>query len=187
MPFVTTKLDLIDVFPFLQARGYGIHSDRKFAVQLNVPSKTRFRKMDGVAYRELLRGLGKPEVDAVLTRAESAEDAAMWIERLSLGEQMSAQDAQNVPGAIQGLTAEDIATIVDSRVRMQVGQEMQQYMAAIAEMRQEISDLVASLQAKQPKAAKKVSKAGKKLDPHDPAVDEAMAALGIPTSLPAGD
>lgn len=176
----------------LNARGYGVHQDRRFDVQLNVPSKTRFRKLDGLPYRELLRGLTRAEVEVVLTRAENAEAAAQWIERLSLGEEMSAQDAEMSPhgSSVSGLTAEQIATIIDSRVRLGVSRELEQPMAELAIMRAEITDLVTALRkqldepAKPKPKAKPGPKKGKKLDPNSPEVDAAMASLNLPTQLP---
>ncbi len=187
MPFVTTKIDLVDVMPHLTARGYGVHQDRLYAVRLNVPSKTQFRK-DGTPYRDLLRGLSKQEVDVILTRAEDAGSAALWIERISLGEEMSMQDGPQNGTAVQGLTAEQIATIIDSRVRLGVQRELELPLQEMAQLRHEMSELVASLRQKddKPTAAEKKPKAkrGKKLDPNSPEVEEAMKALGIPESLP---
>lgn len=188
MPFVTTKIDLLDVVPHLKSKGYGFHQDRKYEVQLNVPSKERFRKLDGAPYRDLLRGLSKQEVDIVLTKAQTALEAAMWLERLSLGESMSVQDSDMEPGGgkVVGLTAEQIAQIIDSRVRMRVSEELQGPMAEISAIREDIGNLMSSLQKQEDEATtpKKRAQKTRKRDPNSPEVDAALKEIGLPLELP---
>jgi len=78
MPVAYTKIDMDEVRPILKSRGYGFHSDRKYPLTLNKPSSDpKMRsKTTGTPRMEQLKPISRAELDAILTKAQNAEEAA---------------------------------------------------------------------------------------------------------------
>lgn len=125
----------------MRAKGYGFHSCRQYPVQLTVASKTRFRKVDGLPHRDTLRGITVAELEPILNNCETIEEAALQIERLSLGEIASSVEEMRGQGAAPGMSAEALGKLVENRVRSVAGSEMDQFRSEMAQMRTEMADL----------------------------------------------
>jgi len=139
-----------EVRPILKSRGYGFHSDRKYPLTLNKPSSDpKMRsKTTGTPRMEQLKPISRAELDAILTKAQNAEEAAVLIERLSLGEVLSAieeTDSGPKSGITGQLTAEQLAHIIDSRVSTKVQQQMDQFVQSMTDQRNEIANMVDSM------------------------------------------
>jgi hypothetical protein len=191
MPILKSRLDLPDVLQALKAKGYGFHSCRQYPVQLTVASKTRFRKVDGLPHREPLRGIPVAELEPILTNCETVEEAALQIERLSLGEIQSAVE-EHRPAGNSGISASELAKLVENRVRSVAGEEMNQFRSEMAQMRQDMAELAQSvvdaaraIQDAVPKAKAKARKlpaqTGKRTVEE---TDEILAQMGLANVTP---
>ncbi len=173
----------------LRQRGYGIHSDRLYAIRLNVASKTERRKWDGQPRRELLRGLSKDELDACLSNCETVEEAAMMVEKLSHGEVMSAvEETRPSPNGLAGISVEQIAKIIESRTTSIVGERLQEFRSEMNDLRTDMSNVLGDLKQllgkqKNPPAVatkKKRGRPSKLAKLSDDEVETIVANMGIP-------
>ena len=177
MPVVYTKIDLDEVLALLKQRGYGFHSNRQYPLQLNVPSKTRFRKVDGQPHRELLRGITQVERDAILMKAQTIEDAAAMIEALATGQELSPIDALNTEQASSGLSADQISSLIQNRTNLAVTQELAPLRAEIASLKTEMSELLSAMKETFEQKAPKPKKADKQPKVHAKRTDEEVDAI----------
>lgn len=178
-----------DVKPLLKSKGYGFHSDRKYPLWLNKPSDdpTKRSKTTGHPYMEQLRPISLGELDAILTKAQDAEHAALLIEQVSLGEVMSAVDEVKDSKVSDGLTADQIARIIDNRIGMRVSEELSQIKTELADQRADMAgmlDAMRDMLDKAVPAAPKGKKKGKTLKRTDAEVDEILKGMNLPPAVP---
>lgn len=185
-------LDMQDVMPILLARGYGVHRNRQYELQLTVAGKRQF-KTTGAYERECLKGISRAEVEAVLQKAETFEEAANLFELMSKGEVVSLVEEVSGSTASTGLTAEQIASIIDSRVANRVREELAPLHSQLADFRTEMGALVEKCQdllaAKKAPVEEPVKRGrgrpkGSKNKRSKEEVDRMVAELGIPTAPP---
>lgn len=175
MPVVRTLLDINDVISILSRRGYGVNRNNQFDLQLSVAGPRKYQS--GSFERILMKGLSRTEVKAVLEKAESHEEAAIMFEALSKGERVSAIEEMDETTASTGLSAQDIATIIDNRVANEVARALTPVMRDLEIMRAEI----AKLRQTEPVPTKKIKKG--KLPTHDE-TEALLASMNIPKTLP---
>jgi len=193
MPVVRTVLDILDVLPLLSARGYGVNRNQRYGLQLTVATSRQFS--NGSFERELLKPISKEDLGAILTRCESKEQAALMIENISLGKIHSAVEETQETTAATGLTAEQIAHIIDSRVASKVTEAIGPTLRELTAMRDELVSTLkaaesllgrAEKQAKPTAAPKKGAatkpKPGKKLS--DAEVEAIVKDMNLPTEPP---
>lgn len=186
MPVVRTLIDIQDVIPILTAKGYGVNKNHAFHLQLTVQGQRQFST--GSWERVCLKGLGKTELTAILERAESAAEAALLVERVSLGQIASAVEETNPKGQGMGLSAEDLANIIDRRVSNEVDKRVAEIMADMTAMKAEFAKMVATAMeklggakpAEAPVAPKKRGRPKKEIDRSNPEVDRILSEMNIP-------
>lgn len=189
MPLVYEPIDIYDVKVALKRKGYGLHSARGVALQLNIASTDpKKKRRDGVPLREPLRAIQQFELADILKHSESVEEAVLHIENLSLGKDLAPQETRSPVDS--GLSAEQVAHLIDNRVGLKVQQELEPFRV---ELRSTLDELKLMLQAvpmkgaveeeEPPKSSRRKKKAKKaKKGPHKPSpeeVDEAMKEMGL--------
>lgn len=185
MPVVRTQIDIQDVAAILTSKGYIVNRNPRFQIQLGVKGTRQYST--GSFETELLRGISKQEAVAILERAETAQEAALLFEKLSLGQIASAVEQTQERGNM-GLTAEDLEGIISRRVANEVQRAfthmLDPVLARLAKVEEELANLPSDPEAKKKCKGKKGK--GKKEDGM-PTADETeaiLAKMGIPTTVP---
>lgn len=188
MPVVRSSLDPERVIPILRNRGYGVNQNHRFGLQLTVKTARKFS--NGTHLYEPLKGISREDYTAILERCDTPEEAALKIEALSKGEILSAVEETRSESAATGLTAEQLATIIDNRVKNGVAAENQAVMAEILALRNEMREALAEVR----KVADAFKPANQKRGPGRPPknaknpskvqVDKMVASLNIPSGPP---
>lgn len=182
---------MLEVKPLLKSKGYGFHSDRKYPLWLNKPSAdpAKRSKTTGHPYMEQLRPISEGELSAILTKAENAEHAALLIEQVSLGEVMSAVEEVRSSNVSDGLTADQIARIIDNRIGMRMSEELVQGKRELADMRADMAGMLDAMRelldnaaSAAPKEKKKATK--KALKRTDAEVEEIVKGMNLPPIAP---
>lgn len=187
MPVQRTALDPLDVVEILTSKGYGVNRNQAYGIQLTVKGKRQFQ--NGSYERELLKPVSKEDWRAILERCETKEEAALKVESVSLGHTTSAVEETSEQRATTGLTAEQLAHIIDNSTKRCVDQEIEPFrkeiwerMTQIRQMLDEAKALLAKAPTKRPvgRPPKNKSKAAE-----DKRVDELVQGMNIPKGPPA--
>jgi len=101
MPQSYTPIELWEVKPLLESKGYRFHQTRLFAIQLTKPDVAKKFQDTNAPIRHRLGGISRDALHKILLYSHSAQHAAQQIEDISLGNKLAPEEPSgNVPQAI---------------------------------------------------------------------------------------
>lgn len=165
MPLKYTPIELWQVKPLLQARGYGFNGTRAYALQLNKAHPSEVYRMTGTPKRVLLGGINHATLERILMRSETATEAADQIEQLCLGKRLEPSFGSDHANA--SIDTDTIEQIARNRADNLVAQRTAAQAEMIAKLHEEVERLklerAAQAEPKKPKRGRpKGSKNGGK-------------------------
>lgn len=155
-----TRIELWEVLPVLQKRGYLVHGQRIFGIQLTKADKTQRFKDTGKFKRQLLGGVTKRQLEDIMRFSRDPAHAADQIEAISLGKTMEVE--KPMMGSGPQLDQEQIDRIAQSRaehIASEMTRELQREKEQLAKSFEErIAKMEKALAAAEPAGKKKGKK-----------------------------
>lgn len=167
MPQSYTPIELWEVKPLLESKGYRFHQTRLYAVQLTKPDTTKRFNDTNAPIRHRLGGIKRDVLHKILLYSHSAQHAAQQIEDISLGNKLAPEEPTNqVPQAIDESQIQRLAeAYAENMVAKRDNEAVNDLQAQLKEAQDMIRELQESSKAKKPAAArKKRGKAASKPD-----------------------
>jgi len=164
MPQSYTPIELWEVKPLLEAKGYRFHQTRLFALQLTKPDIAKKFEDTRAPIRHRLGGISRDTLHKILLYSHSAQHAAQQIEDISLGNKLAPEEPSGtVPQAIdeqqiQRLAeayAENLAAKRDNEAVSELKSQLEEAKAMILELQENAKAASSPAKKKRSRSRKK--------------------------------
>lgn len=168
MPQSYTPIELWEVKPLLESKGYRFHQTRLYAVQLTKPDMVKRFEDTNAPIRHRLGGISRDALHKILLYSQSAQHAAQQIEDISLGNKLAPEEpSSHAPQAIDEQQihrlaeayAQNLAAKKDNEAVSDLQAQLREAQAMIQELQETSKAAVAPAKKKRgrPKKAKKAA------------------------------
>lgn len=174
MPQSYTPIELWEVKPLLEAKGYRFHQTRLYAIQLTKPDMVKRFEDTSAPIRHRLGGISRDALHKILLYSQSVQHAAQQIEDISLGNKLAPEEPSNA--APQAVDEKQIQRLAEAYAENLAAKKDNEAISALRDELKKAQQMIQEL--KNGQEAAKPKKRGRKK-----AADQSGGVLGGDSEL----